>query len=68
VNIQEAFEIALERHYKDGHKGELLLGYDDARPRAPWFVVEDNAPLDILSYGETAIGALREYARHGAPH
>ncbi len=67
INLQEAFEEALDRHYADGYTGELLLGYDASRNSEPWFVVDDNAPLDVLSYGKTAIKALRTYTRQGAP-
>lgn len=58
MNLEEAFQEALGRHYDAGKEGELMLGYDQSRGGVAWFVVCDNAPLDVLSYGETAIKAL----------
>lgn len=62
---KETIKIILGDWSDDGHKDELLLGYDASRNEKPWFVVADNDPLDVLTYGATAIKALLTYARQG---
>lgn len=64
--LREAFGAAIERHHDDGHGDELMLGYDPTIKATPWFVVRERCPMDAITFGKTAVDALRAYADEGA--